>query len=318
MTVNPDYRLEATDQNMHKGFWDNSLEPVLTVEDGDVVRFECLDAFDGQITEQTTPDELVDLDFDPVHPLTGPVGVAGAEPGDVLAVELLEISHHGSGVSAYFPGEMEIGLLPEDFPEGGIFHWDLEGDVGHFTNGIDIPIDPFPGTIGVAPVEDGRHETIPIRHVGGNMDIKHLGEGSTLYLPVAVEDALFSVGDGHATQGNGQVCVTGIEAPIDVTARFERRTDMDIDQPQFSTSHSVPPELGDPMYGTTGNESAFLPAAKAALRQLLDHVVESYELTRGEAYILIGQVADFKVERIHHEGDNWTVYGYLPEAIFPD
>ena len=173
-----DYRLSDRDENVHSA-WDNSLDPALTVEPGDVVRFECRDAVDGQVTVETTADDVSDISFDPVHPLTGPVAVEGAEPGDVLEVELLDMQHKGWGYTCFWPGEMDLGLLPEEFDEPGMHVWDLDGDVGQFVNGIEVPLDPFPGTIGVAPGEDGEHDTLPPRDVGGNMDVKHMTPGST-------------------------------------------------------------------------------------------------------------------------------------------
>lgn len=312
-----DHRLSDADRNIHSA-WDNSLAPVLTVEPGDVVRFECRDAVDEQIDIETTVDDVPDISFDPVHPLTGPVAVEGAEPGDVLEVELLELQHKGWGYNVFFPGDMDLGLLPEDFPDPGIHIWDLDGDVGHFVNGIEVPLDPFPGVIGVAPAEDGEHDTLPPRSVGGNMDVKHLTAGSTLYLPVEVEGALFSTGDCHAAQGDGEVCVTGIEAPMFVTARFSVRSDMSIEQPQFETTHPFTPTGADePMYGTTGIAPDLMDATKKAVRHMITHLHEERGLSRAEAYILCSAIVDLKINEVV-DAPNWTVSAYLPESIFPD
>ena len=312
-----DHRLSDAERNIHR-VWDNSLDPVLTIEPGDVVRFECRDATDRQLDVESTDADVHDLSFDPVHPLTGPVAVEGAEPGDVLEVELLDLQHKGWGYNAFFPGEMELGLLPEDFEDPGLFVWDLEGDVGHFVNGIEIPLDPFPGVIGVAPGEEGDHDTLPPRSAGGNMDIKHLTAGSTLYLPVEVEGALFSTGDCHAAQGDGEVCVTGVEAPMFVTARFHLRSDMDIEQPQFETSGPFTPTGHDePMYGTTGIAPDLMEATKLAVRHMIEHLHEERGLTRSEAYILASAIVDLKINEVV-DAPNWTVSAYLPESIFPD
>ncbi|HKL30298.1 MAG TPA: acetamidase/formamidase family protein [Natrialbaceae archaeon] len=312
-----DHRLSDAERNIHRA-WDNSLDPVLTIDSGDVVRFECRDATDRQLDVESTDEDVHDLSFDPVHPLTGPVAVEGAQPGDVLEVELLDLQHKGWGYNAFFPGDMELGLLPEDFEDPGLFVWDLEGDVGHFVDGIEIPLDPFPGVIGVAPAEDGEHDTLPPRRVGGNMDVKHLTAGSTLYLPVEVEDALFSTGDCHAAQGDGEVCVTGVEAPMFVTARFHLRSDMDIEQPQFETSGPFTPTGHDePMYGTTGIAPDLMEATKLAVRHMIDHLHEERGLTRGEAYILASAIVDLKINEVV-DAPNWTVSAYLPESIFPD
>jgi acetamidase/formamidase len=312
-----DYRLSDAERNIHRA-WDNSLDPILTVEPGDVVRFECRDATDQQIDVEATDADVPDISFDPVHPLTGPVEVEGADPGDVLEVELVSLQHKGWGYNVFFPGEMELGLLPEEFEDPGLHVWDLDGDVGHFVNGIEIPLDPFPGVIGVAPGEDGEHDTLPPRSVGGNMDVKHLTAGSTLYLPVDVEGALFSTGDCHAAQGDGEVCVTGIEAPMFVTARFDVRSDMDIEQPQFETDHPFTPTGADePMYGTTGIDSDLMDATKKAIKHMITHLHEERGLTRAEAYILCSAIVDLKINEVV-DAPNWTVSAYLPESIFPE
>jgi acetamidase/formamidase len=314
--VSPDYELSDDDRNVHHA-WDNSLDPALTVEPGDVVRFECRDAVDGQVGLDSTAEDFGNVSFEPVHPLTGPVYVEGAEPGDVLEVELLGFEHHGWGYTGFMPGDMGLGLLPEDFDDPGYHAWELDDDVGHFVNGIEVPLDPFPGTIGNAPAEDGEHDTLPPRDVGGNMDVKHLTEGSTVYLPVECEGALFSTGDCHAAQGDGEVCVTGIEAPMDVTARFDVRTDMDIEQPQFESDHPFTPTGRDePMYGTTGIAPDLMDATKKAVRHMITYLHEERALTRGEAYILCSAAVDLKVSEVV-DAPNWTVTAYLPESIFP-
>jgi len=312
-----DYRLSDADRNIHSA-WDDSLEPVLTVAEGDVVRFECRDAVDRQVDVESGPDDFATVDFDPVHPLTGPVRVAGAEPGDVLQVDLLDFQHKGWGYTGYMPGEMGLGLLSEEFPEANVHVWDLDGDVGRFVDGIELPLDPFPGVIGVAPAADGAHDTLPPRRVGGNMDVKHLTAGSTVYLPVEVAGGLFSVGDCHAAQGDGEVCVTGIEAPMFVTARFSVRSDMDIQQPQLETGGPFTPTGTDErMYATTGIDPDLMDATKKATRHMIDHLHAERGLTRGDAYILCSAAVDLKVSEVV-DAPNWTVTAYLPESIFPD
>ena len=189
--------------------------------------------------------------------------------------------------------------------------------MGHFVKGIEVPLDPFPGVIGVAPAEPGEHGTLPPRSVGGNMDIKHLTAGSTLYLPAAVDGGLFSVGDCHAAQGDGEVCVTGIEAPMAVTARFTVRSDRSIDQPQFETAGPFTPSGADePMYGTAGISDDLMEATKLAVRHMIDHLAAERGLTRGEAYILCSAAVDLKINEVV-DAPNWTVSAYLPEGLFP-
>ena len=311
-----DHHLDDSDPNIHNA-WDNSLDPVLTVEPGEVVRFDCRDAVDGQLTHDSTVEDVANVSFDPVHPLTGPVAIEGVSAGDVLAVELLEFEHQGWGFTTFLPGEMGLGLLPEDFSEAGLHLWELEDDVGHFVDGIEIPLDPFPGTIGVAPAAAGEHDTLPPRDVGGNMDVKHLTAGSTVYLPTAVDGGLFSIGDCHAAQGDGEVCVTGIEAPMTVTARFDVRSDMEIHQPQFETLGPFTPTGSDePMYGTTGIDPDLMEATKKAIRHMIDHLHTEHGLSRGDAYMLCSAIVDLKINEVV-DAPNWTVSAYLPASIFP-
>ena len=308
------YRLENSEENKHYA-WDNAEEPVLTVDSGDVVRFECPAANDGSFSVSTQVEDVPDISLDPGHALIGPVAVEGAEPGDVLAVELLEVQHRGWGWTAHMP---EKGLLQEEFDDYGLHIWDLNGDTGSFVNGIEVPLDPFLGQVGVAPSEPGAHHTIPPRETGGNLDLKHLTERSTVYLPVEVENALFSIGDGHAAQGDGEVCVTGIEAPMFVTARFTLREGMDLRRPQFETTGPFTPTGSDePMYGTTGISDDLREATKEAIRSMIDHLHDTRDLTRSEAYLLCSVAVDLKVNQVVDE-PNWTVAAYLPESIFPD
>jgi acetamidase/formamidase len=311
-----DHRLSDEESNVHRS-WDASLDPVLTVESGDVVRFECRDAVDGQVTVETTAEDVPEISFDPVHPLTGPVAVEGAEPGDVLEVELLDLQHKGWGYTLFFPGEMGLGLLPEEFDEAGIHVWDLDGDVGRFVNGIEVPLDPFPGVIGCAPGDPGEHDTLPPRDVGGNVDVKHMTAGSTVYLPVEAGGGLFSVGDCHAAQGDGEVCVTGVETEMFVTARLSVRSDLDVEQPELETTGPFTPTGTDePMYATTGIAPDLMDATKRAVRHMIRHLSEHRGLSRAEAYLLCSAAVDLKISEVV-DAPNWTVTAYLPESIFP-
>jgi acetamidase/formamidase len=211
----PDHHLRDRDDHVHFD-WDRDRDPVLTVDSGDVVRFECRDATDGSLGPESTIEDLLAAEV-PGHALTGPVAVAGADPGDALVVEVLSVEPGDLGWSYFYPGEEEWGLLPEDFPDGDVHLWEIDRDAGVArmadVGGVEVPLDPFPGVIGVAPDLDGPQSTTPPRRVGGNLDVKHLTAGSELVLPVEVEGALFSTGDGHAAQGDGEVCVTGIRFP---------------------------------------------------------------------------------------------------------
>ena len=192
--------------------WDPAIEPVASVASGSVVEFDCLDASNGQITADATTATLDSLVFDQVDQVTGPVEVAGAEAGDTLQVDLLEFTPATWGWTASIPG---FGLLADEFPDRHLKITPLTpgAERAEFWPGIRVPLAPFCGEIGVAPV-DGPRSTIPPDLHGGNMDTRHLIAGSTLFLPVFVPGARFSIGDGHATQGDGEVSGTAIETPM--------------------------------------------------------------------------------------------------------
>ncbi|EMA45701.1 acetamidase/formamidase family protein [Halobiforma nitratireducens] len=312
-----DHHLKATDDAVHTD-WDKDREPVLTVDSGDVLELECRDSTNGQLGPDATVADLAQLDVDQVHALTGPIAVDGARPGDTLQIDLLDVEHRGWGYTLVLPGEAGFGLLPEEFPEPSLHVWDLEDGMARFVDGIEVPLHPFPGTIGVAPAEPGVHDTNPPRAVGGNLDIKHLTAGSRLFLPTAVEDALFSIGDCHAAQGDGEVCITGIEAPMSVTCRLTVRSDLEVARPQFETSGPFTPTGRDERaFGTTGIGDDLRGAAKDAVRDMIDHLVTERGLSREQAYVLCSAAVDLKLNQVVN-APNWTVSAYLPESVFPD
>ena len=294
--------------------WDNGLAPALTVDSGDVIRFDCLNDSGPRITPETRAADLPSTEFIGHH-LTGPVAVAGAEPGDVLQIDLIEIEHDDWGYTLIRRGETGSGLLPEEFPDPFIYHWELDEEVGHFERGIEVPLDPFPGVVGLAPAEPGEHATGPPRDVGGNMDLKHLTAGSTVYLPVAVPGASFSIGDGHAAQGDGEVCVSAIETPTTITARLSVRSDLSIEQPQFETTGPFAPSgRGERAYGTTGIADDLMEASRRAIRAMIEHLT-GYGLSREEAYVLCSVAADLKINEVV-DAPNWVVSAYVSESLF--
>jgi len=294
--------------------WDNSTEPALEIASGDSVELHVRDASDGQITAESSVGDVASIDFSHVNPVSGPIFVKGARPGDVLAVALLEFAPPEWGWTAIIPG---FGLLADEFPEPWlrISRVDSEHDVVRFADGITLPYQPFPGTIGVAPAEPGAHSILPPSRWGGNLDTKHLREGVTLYLPVGVEGALFSLGDTHAAQGDGEVCGTAIEAAMDVTVRLSVRTDMRIDAPQYS----VPPAAAAPpgMRGyqvCTGVGPDLLEAAKDAVRATIAHLGDRYGLDREEAYALASVAVDLRIHEVV-DAPNWVVGAFFPESV---
>jgi acetamidase/formamidase len=287
--------------------WDNALPPRLEIDSGEIVRLRCRDAFDGVYSPDST---AVVKRVAKGHPLTGPIAVRGAQPGDVLQVDVLDLVPGAFGVTTFVP---DRGLLAGDFPEPYLKVWDLHGDRAELRPGVRVPLAPFLGVMGVALAEPGEHSTIPPRSAGGNMDIKQLTKGSTLYLPVAVAGALFSCGDGHAAQGDGEVCITAIETTMTATLRLGLRRDLHIAGPEFEAASAG--ALAGRHYVTTGIAPDLMAATKAAVRAMIAHLVSACGLTREEAYVLCSVAADLKISEVV-DAPNWVVSAFLPMSLF--
>lgn len=294
--------------------WDAGNEPVLTIESGDTVVAETRDVSDNQITPTSTADAIGAMDWERVYPLAGPIRVNGAEPGDTLAVEILDLQTRGWGYTAVIPG---LGLLPDDFPEPYLRVFDLTGDdVASFRDDIAIPIEPFLGTMGVCPAGASNQPVMPPGTFGGNMDTRQLTRGATLYLPVQVDGALFSCGDAHAAQGDGEVCVTGIEAPMQSTLRFTLQKGRTIPAPQFLTAGSLTPRVDSAgFYGTMGVGPDLYKASQDAVRAMIAHLSETYRLSAEDAYALSSLCVDLKISEIVDAGQ-YIVSALLPLAVF--
>jgi len=291
--------------------WDNSLPPHLTITSDETVTFETRDAADGHFRLESTSADVATYEFHG-HPLTGPVYVEGARPGDVLQVDVLEVQPATFGWTAVLPG---FGLLPEDFAQPYLRTWDLrDGVTARLGERFRIPLAPFCGVMGVAVAEPGEHPTIPPRRTGGNVDIKQLVAGSALYLPIEVDGALFSVGDAHAAQGDGEVCVSAIEMCSTTTLRFRIRRDLAIQEPQFMTPGSPTRGSSGAAYATTAHSSDLMQATKQAIRYMLDHLVRSYSLSREDAYCLCSVAVDLKISEVV-DAPNWIVSAFLPLEI---
>jgi acetamidase/formamidase len=306
----------SLDRDQHHTQWDNSLAPALEIEPGDVVHFECEEVSGGQVTKGCDADVLGGLDMARIYPLTGPVSVRGAEPGDALVVDLLDLEPRGWAWTGVLPG---LGLLADDFKEPYIYHWDLgAGDTTQFVGDISVPVDPFPGTIGVAPAASGEIFVMPPGPFGGNMDIRHLHKGTTLYLPIQTQGGLFSVGDCHAAQGDGEVCVTGLEAPMGLTMRFNLLKGAHFETPRFRTSGPLNSRHeGAGYYATTGIGPDLMENARAAVRAMVDWLTKERRLAPEDAYLLCSAAGDLKISEVVDQ-PNWIVSFYMPLAIFPD
>jgi acetamidase/formamidase len=295
--------------------WDTGNEPLLTVADGDTVVFETRDVFDDQIGPDSDSSVIAGLDWDRVYPLAGPVAIEGAEPGDTLVVDILDLHTKGWGWTATLPG---LGLLADEFSDPYLRIFDLSlGDRFHFRDDIVVPLTPFFGTMGVVPAGATAQPIMPPGGFGGNMDTRQLTAGTTLYLPVFEPGAMFSCGDAHGCQGDGEVCVTGLEAPMFATLRFGLQKGRTIPAAQFRTppgSLTAKVDHGA-WYGTTGVGGDLYENAQNAVRAMIDHLTATYGLSREDAYLLCSLVVDLKVSEIVDAGV-FIVSALLPESIF--
>jgi acetamidase/formamidase len=296
--------------------WDHSIAPVASLQSGETVSFDLLDASCGQIVEQSTIDALRSLDFSRVDQVNGPIYVEGAQPGDALEVEFVDLQPSTWGWTAVIPG---FGLLAAEFPEPALKIWHLEGGaegLAEFAPGIRIPLAPFCGEVGLAPAAKGALSTIPPYRHGGNMDTKHLIKGTRLFLPVEVPGALFSIGDGHAAQGDGEVCGTAIETPMRATVRLTVRKDLQVQEPQFLTPGPLAQRTNTAgYYATDGIGPNLMEAARHAIRHMIDYLQRSYGLERSAAYMLCSVAVDLKICEIV-DAPHWVVSAFLPLSIF--
>ena len=296
--------------------WNNALPPRLTIDPGDTVVFDTRDAANRFYTKDSTHEDVLRRGPFKGHPLTGPVAVRGARPRDTLVVEILDVQPALDwGWTAIRPGR---GLLPEaDFAKPFLQIWDLS-DKRHarMGNKVAVPLAPFPGVLGVALDEPGAHSTMPPRRAGGNMDIKQLVAGATLWLPVLVDGALFSAGDAHAAQGDGEVCVTAVEMMGRLTLRFGVQSGRRLAEPQLRTP--APPSNATnrgPHYATTAHGPDLFAASQQAVRYMIEHLVESRGLSREQAYVVCSVAVDLKISEIV-DAPNWIVSAFVPESIF--
>jgi acetamidase/formamidase len=296
--------------------WDKRLPPVLEIEPGDTVVFETPDSIDGQITPESGPEVLLSLDFDPIHQVNGPVLVQGAEAGDTLVVDIIDIKPGTWGWTAIIPS---FGLLQEDdaFKKPYLHFWDLtSGSYAEFKPGIRVPFEPFCGVMAVAPVDDEPLVTLPPRVNGGNVDIKQAQPGSTVYLPVLVDGALFSIGDVHAAQGDGEVCGSAIECQAAVTVQIDLMKGHQMPELAITLDGQMPGAWNTAGWMiTTAHGPDLFAASQQAIRYMIDYIARSQKLSMQEAYVLCSACVDLKISEIV-DAPNWIVSASLPLGIF--
>jgi len=291
-------RIDAGPETVHWGYFSAALKPLLTIDSGERVTISSVSGTPQQlppapfvippalpaIHEANGPQRFFG------HMCTGPVAVRGARKGDVLQVDIEDIDLYCEwGFNIVRP---LAGALPDDFPEHRIIHIPLDRErmTGRLPWGQDIPLAPFFGVMAVAPPPEwGTLPTPPPRRNGGNIDNKELTAGATLYLPVFTDGALFSVGDGHAAQGDGEVCITALETGLVGTFRLTVRRDMNLEWPMAETPTHVITMAFDPDLDE---------CAKIALRQMIDLIAARNDLDRYQAYALASMAADLRVTQV--------------------
>ena len=292
--------------------WNRALEPRLVIATGDTVHMECVDATGGQVRPGMTVEEFQTIDRGRVHALTGPIFVRGADVGDVLQVDVLKVAHKGWGWSSVIPG---LGFLKERFAEPYLFHWELEGEVSKSMAPATVPLRPFCGVMGVAPGQDGEFRTRPPGAFGGNMDVRELHSGATLYLPVLNSGALFSAGDAHAAQGDGEVCINGIECPADVTLRFRVHKRRSLAGPMIESAAPKDDADGDAWIVVESTTDA-IAAARAATSRMIDLLVERWGLRDVHAYLLCSVAMNLRLSQVVNE-PMYTVSAAIAKKVLP-
>jgi acetamidase/formamidase len=360
--------LDGFGQVLHNR-WNRDLPAAATVQPGEEIQLLCRDALDiGEAARTLTADGILTLDLSGVHPLTGPVEVAGAEPGDIVEVEVLDVAPlvdfgyaaitpglgmfgslrpdtlapftvftEPSQISDPSPGTVP-GAIPADQPYNSgapfvqLFSFERGQNAGFASfTGADtgrqarIPITPFMGIYGVAPMRKGMFRTLPpgvSGGMGGNADIRQFVKGSRIQFPVYAEGAKFSAGDGHMAQGDGEVCVTGIETLMAVTVRFSVIKNTVIAGPRAIVPAADPTQqamtaemLGAGYYHTTGTGPDMVENARNAVRDMVDWLAADQGLSLHEAYVLCSVAGDLKISEVV-DVPHWVVSMTLPRGIF--
>ena len=311
------HELKASPATVHRGFFDASLKPVLTIDSGDTVRLETATGNPRYFEKLGVPKDKIPAELYAVyegvegtgrgdHTLNGPIAIRGAEPGDMLEIRIRAVDVRlpiaGQG---FVPNR---GLLPDEFPyaKDRVLWIDMTRKTVEYAPGVEVPVKPFWGVIGVAPPSGmGRVPSGPPNIFGGNLDNRDLGAGSTLYLPVHVSGGLLSIGDGHAVQGYGEVCLSAVEASLkgEIQVVLHKRRTMRWPRAETATH-----------YITMGLNADLDEAAKLATREMLDFLVESKGLSRDDAYMLASAAMDLVVTQAV-DGTK-GIHALMPKGIF--
>lgn len=294
--------------------WDKTLPPRLHIAPGDTAQIQCVDASGAQVKPGMSLADYLAIDRTRIHALTGPVYIDGAKPGDVLQIDILKTRHHEWGWTSVVEG---LGFLKDQFRDPYLFHWQLDADITGSLAPAIVPVRPFPGVIGVARAESGAFRTRPPGPFGGNLDVRELCAGATLYLPVFVPGALFSCGDGHAAQGDGEVCINGIECPLDLKLRFRLHKQQPLAGPLVESTESISPDSSADSWIVLETGSDLAATAQAATLRMIDLLVSRWGFTPIHAYILCSVAMRLRLSQVVNEPIH-TVSAAISKQILPN
>lgn len=293
--------------------WNRNLPPRLHIASGDTVELDCADSSGSQVRPGMTLSEFLQIDRGRIHALTGPIFVEDAKSGDVLQVEVMEVAHKGWGWSSVISG---LGFLKERFTQPHLFHWELQEAVSKSLFPAVVPLRPFCGVMGVATAEDGEFRTRPPGIFGGNMDVRELSSGATLYLPVLTQGALFSAGDAHAAQGDGEVCINGIECPAKARLRFTLHKGRRLTAPLIESGAKHNTSANDESWIVVESATDAIAAARAATSRMIDLLAGHWGFKEVDAYLLCSVAMNLRLSQVVNE-PMFTVSAAITKSVLP-
>ncbi len=293
--------------------WNRNLPPRIRIAPGDVVCMECADSSGSQVHPGMSVEEFLKIDRGHIHALTGPIFIESAEPGDVLQIDVLEVAHKDWGWSSVING---LGFLKERFTQPFLFHWLLDGGVSKSLAPAIVPLRPFCGVMGVAMAKDGEFRTRPPGAFGGNMDVRELSTGATLYLPVLNSGALFSAGDAHAAQGDGEVCINGIECPAEATLRFTLHKNRSLAGPIVESAVNIGKENTAESWIVIESASDAIVAGRAATSRMIDLLASHWGFSEVHAYLLCSVAMNLHLSQVVNE-PMYTVSAAISKCVLP-
>ena len=313
MATTCDHKLDAS--HHHFG-WDRANPPALTIAPGDTVDVNIIDSGGGQITPATTVDDLDNLDHAKFTPLTGPIAVDGAEPGDALKITFLDFRPSGWGWSMI---TSSYGILTDQFPDPFVKIWQYDPSCREpvdLAGKARLPLRPFPGIIGLARGVEGTHSSLPPYVTGGNLDVRDLSAGTELYLPVEAPGGLLSMGDSHALQGHGELAGTALESPVDAMIKIELVKHAGLAGPRFDTPGPDQRRLDRSGYHvTSGISDDLAECARSATSQMIDLLGRLHQLAAIDAYLLCSLCGDLVINEMVNRPVN-VVSLYVPKSVF--